>query len=84
MTEDAELTPAGKVRVRLTELCGCPVLNTRGPSDLAALAPRTPDGGIEVTIGNLAARPRTITIAGPEDVRAELSLDAWSTATVVL
>jgi hypothetical protein len=84
VTDSGELTPAGRVLVRIAAVRGCPVLKTVGPADLAALAVRTPESGTELTIGNLSARRRTVTVAGPDGRHTTLDLASWSTESLVL
>lgn len=84
MTEDGDLTPAGRVLTRLAELRGSPVLEAVGPDHLAILAVRTPSGQTQLILGNLTPRHRTIVIAHLDKQPSGVDVAPWSVVESVL
>jgi D-apionolactonase len=82
VTSEGSLTPAGRILNVLAQLRGGPVRHWHGPEDVAALAVSPESGPLELFLGNLSAKPRTITVDGwrPQPVR--IDLDEWSVTHV--
>jgi hypothetical protein len=77
-------TPAGRILTQLAALRGHEVLATVGRNATAVVYPVRTSGGILCWAANLAPWPTAVDIVGPDDHTANLSLDAWGTAAVVL